>query len=177
MSDKVVYRSTHPDVLAAWGFAARAREEWADQMKAFLDEHGLGKRTVWTYNVTGEVFGIEDNGDDIPDGWRVDSRTGHLMPKLATKRGKAISARLKELPQPDPRASMPGMPAECFVSLARLVCGLAELGGALYATWSREISESEVDASLWERVKLSEYYAAVEAHEAAQAVTVGGEVQ
>jgi hypothetical protein len=164
-ASKVVYRTSHPDALAAWHSAAAAREAWADQMKAFLDEHGFGNRSVYIGH-SGRVLGINhEQGDDVPDGWRVDSRTGHLMPRLAKKAGKAIDARLAELHQPDPRDAMPGMPKECFVSLALLTCGLALIEGALYATWSRPIPEDQVDLTVWERIKLSEYYAAVEAQQ------------
>ncbi|TMR11058.1 hypothetical protein ETD86_37070 [Nonomuraea turkmeniaca] len=168
IATKTAYRTTHPDALAAWRSAADAREEWGKQMDAFLAEHGLSGRTVWVSH-SGRVFGIEHVHDtDVPEGWRIDSRTGHLMPRLAKKAGKLIDARLDELKQPDPRDAMPGMPKDCFVSLALLTCGLALLGEALYATWSRPIPEEQVDLTIWERIKLSEYYAAWEAHEAEQ---------
>lgn len=165
MSDhapKTVYRTTNPDALAAWHSGADARDAWADQMEAFLDEHGFGKRRVYIGH-SGRVFGIESvDGEDLPDGWRIDSRTGYLMPRLAKKAGKQIDGRLAELIQPDPRNQMPGMPKHSFVSLAMLTCGLELIDGALNATWSRPIPDSVVDLAVWEQVKLSDYYRAVE---------------
>ncbi|SEN88043.1 hypothetical protein [Nonomuraea pusilla] len=168
-TDKTVYRSTHPDVLSVWHASIEAREAWGELMETFLDEHGFGTRNVYVSH-SGRVLGVEHiEGEDVPDGWRIDSRTGYLMPRLASRKGKAIGASLAELTQPDPRDAMPGMPKTMFVSLALLTCGLALIDGALYATWSRPIPEERVDLTIWERVKLSEYYAAVEAAEAAQA--------
>jgi hypothetical protein len=172
---KTVYRTSNPEALAAWHTAAAARDAWAVQMKAFLDEHGFDSRSVYVGH-SGRVLGIShEQGDDVPDGWRVDSRTGYLMPRLAKKAGKAIDARLSELIQPDPRDAMPGMPKECFVSLAMLTCGLEVIDEALYATWSRPIPEDEVDLAVWQPVKLSEYYAVLEAREAAQTEPDGGD--
>lgn len=169
IATKTVYRTSNAEALAAWHAAVDAREAWGEQMKAFLAEHGFGDRSVYVSH-TGRVLGVQRLDDeDAPEGWRVDSRTGYLMPRLAKRTGKQIGARLDELKQPDPRDAMPGMPRECFVSLALLTCGLALMGDALYATWSRAIPEDQVDLTIWERVKLSEYYAAAEAHESARA--------
>lgn len=169
-TDLTAYRTTHPDALTAWHQAAEARETWGEQMEAFLAEHGFEKRTIYVGR-WGRVLGVQRIDDeDAPDGWRVDSRTGHLMPRLASRTGKRIDAQLTALIQPDPRDAMPGMPKECIVSLALLTCGLALMGGALYATWGRPIPEDQVDRGIWERVKLSEYYTAIEDHEQAEAV-------
>ncbi|WP_188187987.1 hypothetical protein [Nonomuraea sp. SYSU D8015] len=177
MSDRdlTVYRSTHPDALTAWHTAADARQEWTKQMQAFLDEHGFGKRTVYVGH-SGRVLGIEHvDGEDAPDGWRVDQRTGYLMPRLKTRAGKQIDARLAELVQPDPRNKMPGMPMQCFVSLALLTCGMRIIRDTLYAEWSRPIPQDQVDSAIWQRIKLSEYYAAREADEAVAEPQNGGE--
>ena len=152
--DLTVYRTTAATAIIAWHTAAEARQQWTEQMKAFLDEHGLGKRRVYISR-SGRVFGVEYiDGEDVPNGWRVDVRTGYLMPKLKTKAGKQIDARLAQLTQPDPRDAVPGMPRECFVSPALPQCGLALIDGALYADWPLPIPETEVDLTIWERVKL-----------------------
>jgi hypothetical protein len=174
IATKTVYRTTNPDAVAAWHSAAAAREKWGEQMKAFLAEHGFGDRTVYVSH-SGRVLGVEYiDGEDVPDGWRVDRRTGYLMPALAKRAGKLIDARLAELVQPDPRDAMPGMPKTLFVSLAMLTCGLELIDGVLFATWSRAIPEDQVDATVWEPVKLSAYYAAVEARDEAEAVASHG---
>lgn len=163
--DLTVYRTAKAEALAAWHAAADAREVWAKEMEAFLDEHGLGDRSVYVSH-GGRPLGItHDDGDDVPEGWRVDSRTGYLMPRLKVRAGKQIDAKFGALKQPDPRDAMPGMPRECFVSLALLTCGMQIIGDALYVTWSRPISEDLIDPEIWQRMKLSEYYRVIEATE------------
>jgi len=163
--DLTVYRTTAATAIIAWHTAVAAREAWSTDMQAFLEEHGLGDRSVYISH-GGRPLGVTHNeGQDVLEGWRVDSRTGYLMPRLKTKAGKQIDARLTELRQPDPRDSMPGMPRECFVSLALLTCGLQIIGDVLYATWSRPIPEELVNLTIWEKVKLSEYYRVLEAEQ------------
>lgn len=172
--DLTVYRTTAATAIIAWHAAASAREDWAKDMQAFLEEHDLGDRNVYISH-GGRPLGItHTDGDPVPNGWRIDARTGHLMPRLKTRTGKQIDARLGELRQPDPRHNMPGMPMECFVSLALLTCGMRLLGDVLYVTWSRPIPEQQVDLTIWERIKLSEYYAAREADTSAEAVASRG---
>lgn len=160
--DLTVYRASTPAALAAWHATADAREKWANQMTAFLAEHGFGERSVYVAH-TGRVLGVQHiDGEEIPDAWRLDARTGYLMPRLTKRAGRLIDARLNELIQPDPRDAMPGMPKTCSVSLALLTCGLELIHGALYATWSLPIPDDQVDLAVWERLKLSEYYAVLE---------------
>ncbi|MDX3111546.1 hypothetical protein [Nonomuraea angiospora] len=161
--DLTVYRTTAANAIIAWHTAATARDTWAKDMQEFLEEHGLGDRSVYISH-GGRPLGVtNDDGQDVPEGWRVDSRTGYLMPRLKTKAGKQIDARLAELWQPDPRDSMPGMPRECWISMALLTCGLQIIDNVLYATWSRPIPEEHVNLTIWERMKLSEYYRVLEA--------------
>lgn len=163
--DLTVYRSTAATAIIAWHTAASAREKWAKDMQAFLEEHDLSDRNVYISH-GGRPLGVtHKEGGEVPDGWRVDTRTGHLMPKLRTKAGKQIEARLGELRQPDPRQGMPGMPMECFVGLALLTCGMQLIEDVLYVTWSLPIPEDLVNLTIWERVKLSAYYAVLEAQQ------------
>lgn len=164
--DLTVYRSFRPEVIQHCRGAQDAIATWGEQMKAFLDESGMGKRTVWTDDLTGSIVGLDHDGESVPDGWRVDRRTGYLKPRLATKTGKAIAAKLVGLRKPDPSVGLPGMPGECFVGLALATCGLRLMKGALYATWSTPIPVDRVDLTIWQPVKLSEYYAVVELEEA-----------
>ncbi|MEU8040924.1 hypothetical protein [Streptosporangium sp. NPDC049078] len=164
-----VYRTTNPDILATLHTTLAAIEEWQPKVEALMETLGVGGRKIWYDAVTGQVLGVSRDGD-IPEHWRYDQRTGYLMPRRSTKQGKAIGARLDAMRRPDPRA-LKGMPSQTFAAAepALLTCRVDEMGGALYVTWSAPIHEREVDLSLWQRVKLSEYYAVLEAQEAAQA--------
>lgn len=167
MADRelTVYRTYRPELIKHWYDGQANLKAWSQRMDAFLDEQGLGNGTVWTYNITGHFGGVDHDGAEVPNGWRVDRRTGRLMPRLSTREGKAIGAKLDELRKPDPRADLPGMPGDCFVSLALLTCGLHLMRGALYATWGLPIPEAQVDLTVWQPVKLSEYYAVLELEE------------
>ncbi|MDP4501017.1 hypothetical protein [Nonomuraea turcica] len=171
-TDLTIYRTTSPAVLQRWHDTENAIEAWGKQVEAALAELGMGDRTIYYDQVSGRITGISTEADDIPDGWRMDRRTYHLVPRLTSKAGKAIGAKLDSLRRPDPR-DLPGMPKHAFAGLSFLTCGLAFMGGALYAQWSKPIPEHNVDLATWERVKLSEYYAVLEAHEAAKLLPDG----
>lgn len=166
MSDKVVYRSTHPDVLRRWHEVSAAVDAWSTQLKDGLAEIGMAGYKVYYDQVDGNIMGLTPKDGDVPDGWRIDARTGYLKPRLSTKQGKAIGAKLDALRRPDPR-DLQGMPKHAFAGLSFLTCGLHYLDDALYVTWSKPIPEGQIDRGIWERVKLSEYHAAVEAHQEA----------
>jgi hypothetical protein len=163
--DLTVYRTRRPEVVALWHTAMEARKEWAEKLKAFQAEHGLTGREVYFYEPAGHIAGFADDGSEPPTGWRVESRRNLLVPRLSSRPGKAIGKQLGALKHPDPRNDLPGMPAECFAGLKLLTCGLAlrEDGGALYVTWGAPIDEKRVDLDVWEQVRLSEYYAVLEA--------------
>jgi hypothetical protein len=169
VSDKTVYRSTHPEVLAPWEETEKAAEKIGKLRRAVLDELGFeGRAGLITDR---DLLGVEHRAEHgpIPEGWRKDSRTHDaIVPDRRRKLGKGIAQRFEQLRMPDPRRFQ-GMPGSCITGGTWLECGVREMGGALYVWWSQPIPESKVDLDLWERVKLSEYYAAVEAHEAAQA--------
>lgn len=164
--DLTVYRSFHPDVVKHWQAGEAAVIAWRGDVKALLAELGMDHRTVWTHDLTGEIDGLDYDDRDVPDGWRVDARSGRLVPRRSTKPGKAIAAKLDALRMPDPRVSLPGMPSTCLVGDGLLTCGLQLMKGALYATWSRPIPEQRVDLMTWQPLKLSEYYAVLELEDA-----------
>lgn len=166
-TDLTVYRSANPEVLRRWHTTKDAVEAWGDKLKAAIEDLGLGDRQVYYDQITGRIMGVLHDDGEIPAGWRIDRRTGYLVPKLTTKAGKEIGARLTALRRPDPRDLL-GMPKHVFVDLSLLTCGLRLMDGALYVHWSKPIPEDEVDLTLWERVRLSEYYAVVEREEAAE---------
>ncbi|MFI6496840.1 hypothetical protein [Nonomuraea typhae] len=172
MSDKVVYRSTHPEVLAAWEAKKQKMTDVYEQRRKLLDELGFEGRPALITDT--QIHGVQFAGADIPAGWRADYQFGNaIIPNKRTKIGKQIAKRFEELHTPNPRALV-GMPGT-DVELGRWAeCGLREMDGALFVTWPRPIDEKRIDLDRWERVKLSEFYATVEAHEAAQAENGGG---
>ncbi|MFF4777591.1 hypothetical protein ACFY05_32510 [Microtetraspora fusca] len=157
-----VYRTTNADALRIWKEAEAAFGDWQARLDAFLAEHGFAGSETYYDGFSNRVVGVAHRGEEVPPGWRIERKHGYLTPRLSTKEGKALDAQLSELKRPDPRNQMPGMPRNYMGAGVYLTCGLEFYDGALYAIWSEEIPETLVDLTVWEPVKLSAYYAAVE---------------
>jgi hypothetical protein len=176
-ADKVVYRSTHPDVLAHFESTASAdaQNAWRKRVEALIAQLGFpGRRFATASGFEGRhVTGVAHPQDeDIPEGWRRDSKLPEaITPDRRRAAGKRIAKRLEDLPQPNPRKAMPGgMPDMAFGAAALMRPGVARYGDAVYVTWSGELDKTDaqhIDSAAWERVKLSEYYAAKEQQDAA----------
>jgi hypothetical protein len=170
---KVVYRSTHPDVFAHWEATASAdaQQAWRDRVNAVLADLGFPGRRFATKAET-RVIGVEHpTNEDIPEGWRRDrDLPSAIVPNRRTAAGKKIGKRLDELNRPDPRNNLPGgMPGDAFNSHTLMFPGIAKHAGAVYVIWSDAIDDTnrvDIDSSVWERIRLSEYYAVLEAEEA-----------
>jgi hypothetical protein len=180
MPDPFVYRSRSPEVVGAWIAAEDALHAYVTQTQAVLNEAGLGGYKVWRAT-TGfspwHFTGIDiPAGEKPPPGWRAKSE--YAVPDKRTKGGKQIAAALAAVRHPGmPSHNLPGMPVDVCTGGGFTPHGtrLLENRSVLYVMWTidpagcREsfFSKSvEIDAALWERAPLSEYYAAVEAHEA-----------
>jgi hypothetical protein len=168
---EVVYRSTHPDVLAHMERHRLAFQAWRDGVRAALVTLGFNPDDhIWMTDTefTGIVRAL---GDPVPDGWRRDRTADEyvIVPARRTKLGKQHGQVLDRLTQPDPRRSMPGgMPKHAMAKgeMTGLTGGFRKIDDAAYVTWSRELRDGDaarIDPTIWERLKLSEYHAACEA--------------
>jgi hypothetical protein len=196
MTDLTAYRSTHPDVLAVIEQYRADIKQWHADSDALLKELGFTDRSFMVCTSMGRrwITGVEyRDGDPVPTGWRVwKDRSGQntLTPHKARKAGQAATAKIQSCPVPDlPQSHLPGMPGDRICNGAWRSPGLREMAGAVYVTWAadplpeipadgpereahlgdvdRRIRlNNDVDLAYWERVKLSEYYAAVEAADA-----------
>ncbi|REF00240.1 hypothetical protein [Thermomonospora umbrina] len=172
---EVVYRSTHPDVLAHWDRAgsADAQTAWRARVDQVIADLGFpGRRFATSDGLRGvKVTGVEHPKDEpVPAGWRRDgSLPGAITPDRRRRLGKEVAERLDGLAAPNPRRDLPGgMPDVAFSSLRLMRPGVARLGDAVVVTWSAEIDSGDaehIDPAVWERIRLSEYYAAVEAEQ------------
>jgi hypothetical protein len=177
--DKIVYRSTHPDVLAHWEKtgSADAQRAWRKRVQEAIAELGFPGRRFATTNGFDDidVTAIEHpDSEDIPVGWkRTKKLAGAIEPDKRRAAGKRAAERLAKLTAPNPRRKLPGgMPSMSFIGHSLAKPGLARHGDAVYVTWSRELEDSEasnIDPAIWQRVKLSEYYAVLEQQEEAKA--------
>ncbi|MEU4576166.1 hypothetical protein [Nonomuraea sp. NPDC023979] len=157
-----VYRATAPAVLDRWQEIGNALERWRTEIMAVFTAEGLSDDDITAGDVDGAILGARHDGGPVPEGWRI--RGGHLVPHRGTRKGKQIAERLNAIVYPDPRV-LPGMPK--FARRAgggpKLLVGVERIGDAVYARWARPIEEDRIDKALWQRIKLSEYYCAVEA--------------
>jgi len=174
MTDGIVFKSTAEPVLAAWNeyqayfadvHARRTAVEQKHGRRLMLSRLGFGHGS--------RVVGFE-GGDaaDLPKHLKV-GRHGAWEPRMSTKAGKELQAELDGLKQLGP--ILPGMPTFQLVGLRSLAPALHEHNGVVWARWADDIqgaadegfTKDPVDADLWERAPLSEYFADREALEAA----------
>jgi hypothetical protein len=180
-TDLIVFRSTNADVLADWASLLDQRKADGDALHRFAAEvdPDHDRDLIQSGSSRTAVIGLGHTpGWPVPTGWRDVSNRGviHIVPRLSTKAGKAAAKRLGELQPADPRtmlANRHGVPTAFFGSSAEGVRmfspGVRQLGDALYVTWGAE-PETPHDPAKWERVKLSDYYAAVEQADEVEAV-------
>lgn len=190
VSDLVVFRSTDPAVRAAFLDARKRYDDWAVAIAELAREVHPDAKPMVTHSWGMERFGGITKVDPVPDGWRIDQqRAGYspmLVPRRSTKEGKAWLKRIEELRSgPNVRASLLGMPGGGAAGLAYESPGIEIYDDCLYVIWGHDPADldmgwnpqeaaDEVDPKLWERVKLSQYYADKEAREAKRSEEVTG---
>lgn len=174
---EVAYRSDHPDVLVCVTRYQDEMADWERRLATFTAEQFGDDRRPYLFHssISGtRLGGFEVRGDEgrtPPAGWRVDRKHWMLVPFRTKKEGKAIAKAFDLLDPPqDPRQTVPGMPSCTFAALPHIYSpAMHQLGDAVYVKWPVEPTDGKVDADIWQRIPLSEFYAAVEAHEAAGA--------
>lgn len=186
MAELTVFRTSNPVALASFESAVEEYKAWSDRIREFArsahpDAHPM-VGTAWGQDRFDGISMV----DPIPDGWRVQKQklgSTYLVPKRSVKAGKEAATRMDELHRaPDVRASLPGMPNVVWMGMGTTSPGVhPDLEqGALYVTWSGDPTGDKanagfsktaetVDLNLWERVKLSDYYALKEAKESVDA--------
>ena len=188
MSDRIVFRSTHPVVVESWDAYLAARRGFTADLvtvAAEIDPDGKGRKMLafdgsWGSFASGLAV-IPEDATHPPEGWRV-QQIGKthlaLVPIRRTKIGREISERIKALRLPEYHP--PGMPSESWPrscnpngSTPVYRPGVRRIDGAIYCVWNGEadlaadrlMSDGKtVDPEMWEPCPLSAYYAAVEAH-------------
>lgn len=185
LTDMHAYSTDAPEVVQAYRQAVEKRNEFGKWMRTELDALGAGPRVfVRSSGMSGDkqqVTAIEQSGDHIPDGWRI--VRGNLEPRRG-KPGEAARRWLAGHQPVDVRHVMEqhGLPRSCWVPATResfsfrvVTPELFEHDGALWACYDTEpgTSDSGFDDKpcTWTPRRLSEFHAAKEAFEEAQAVT------
>lgn len=177
MKDPVIYRTSNPDVIADYKKVGEEYLEWCDRCVAFAESIHPDANPMKSSDFGGERFGGLTVVKPIPEGWRVQKQTGWLadimVPRRAnSKHGKKIAKDVEQQydalrEAPNVRKTLTGMPSYLFLGLSGQAPGVVLYDDTLYVDWNEDalqMLEKEVDTSIWERVKLSDYYAIKEAH-------------
>lgn len=172
---KTVFRSSHPTVLTAYKESIAKYKAWGKQIVAFAREVHPDARPMVGWAWGERRFDGLTIVDPLPDGWRVKSQKNgedFMVPNKSLKAGKAWAKRMKELySAPNVREALPGMVTNVFNGHTLMHPGIEEVDGVLYAVWSHDPREADtgfskeekLDETLWEQMKLSEWYAMQEA--------------
>jgi hypothetical protein len=171
MGEPTVYRSTHDAALAAWDAAHARAEEIGKARRALLDELGFAGRPALIDER--DIIGVQhlpEHGP-IPSGWRHDRDTSNaIVPDKRNREGKTVAEKLGKLRMPGRGAllvgGLPEMALDLDTSRAHWP-SIARMDGAIYVRYGCDPEKKErgnrIDFQIWERIKLSEYYLAVEA--------------
>jgi hypothetical protein len=182
-SEQRAYSTDDPEAVAAYREAKEAHPAFAERLRSDVEALGAGPRV---YLRTGfsvkEITALEQKGDHIPEGWRV--VRGNLVPRRG-KPGEGARRWLMDHQPPDAREMLVphGLPRDVWVPNHDQgnyrVCApeIFEHKGVLWALYEAEPGAQEIgfDSSpcTWTPRKLSEFHAAFEAFQEAEAVKAG----
>lgn len=175
-----VYRSSHPDVLAAWADTQRRFDAWHSEvvvLRAAFPDH-----QVLQHEFDGRISVAALRGPSAPgQAWRYVKRQDYWVPDRRLKSGKAMADRIDGI-RVTGMGKLPGMPDTAHGGRAANGYGtqlhhpgMFEHDGTVWVKWSCSHeavvesgwSKTTLDLELWELAKLSGYYLAVEEMEAA----------
>ncbi|MFI1194035.1 hypothetical protein ACH4T9_12370 [Micromonospora sp. NPDC020750] len=176
-----VYSTSNPTIVAAYRKAKADAAEAGKRIAADVKKLGAGPRvfvrTSGFSGITASLTAIEQQGDHIPEGWRV--VRGNLEPRRG-KPGEAARQWLADHQPADVRhvIEQHGLPRAAWIPRGndfgyRIVAPkLFEHDGTLWASYAAEPGTSDsgfdTERCAWETRKLSEFYAAREAMESAE---------
>lgn len=170
----LVFKSIAPDRIKA---SATEREKVYSDFQASVDVLSveLGGREITGIRFFAGGFALtayqmRDVNDLLP-GWRRDGSSMRAVPAKRTPEGKDWANRLAAVKLPD--REVPGFPARMRCDGFALYPQLEEVGDDYFMTISMAPYDqylSAIDATLWARARLSDYFLAREAVEASEEV-------
>jgi hypothetical protein len=178
------YRTAEVGIVNAYRTALACAKARNEKIKNALVELGVSYEIfVRTSGFPGGKMRITDlvpSSDHVPNGWRLMKSTGRLEPRRG-KPGEAAREWLAKHQPIDVRHVMEenGLPRAAWIPgdgfNYRIVSPqFFEHDGALWARYAAEPGTSgsgfDNEPCTWEPIKLSEFYAAYEAHQAADEV-------
>lgn len=166
------------DWWAAWKEHEKAHRDALDRIAPEVAPYEGAEPAVigaWV-NFTFDGF-IRDWKRDIPDGWKKGGRDGQwILPKLSTKEGKAIQAKMREVPPHVElrrfNGGIPGTKLDLYFGQPPAM-SLGETDAWMHFSEDWDNLDA-IDPDVWEVRRLSEYYIAAEARRDASGRTTDG---
>jgi hypothetical protein len=164
MTVQAVFRSNDWNVISThngWKMGRDKFLEFVDELDAEYDRDPLFTRAAATGNKVVGFAARDEDRETPPEGLRYDKTHRFLVPNKSTTTGKKIAKRFQE--NINPRPTYPGMPEMTMgggdAGVQVFYPGFEEIDGWLYATWGCDRNTvADYDATLWEPVRLSEWY-------------------
>lgn len=169
-----VWRSSAPEVLAAWQQWREARATWGERVtehsRSVAGEPAVTRRWSNTESYVGPGIGEQE---EAPHGWRIEppldvhyeGGVRYLLPNKRTKAGKENAQAVAELGETK-SLTLPGMPFHFFGGnhiYSPSVYADADQATNLTLCWATEEVAAEIDEAVWSRVLLSQWHAEQEA--------------
>lgn len=171
----VVFKSTVPSSMDTWKENDDLDVQWFNKrLPELADKLGhaelMIRQSWWGFHVDG--FRCTDEGFTAPEGWREYGKgePGIYIPKMRTTAGKKVSALLESYGLNF--RDLPGLPRLILGEGAMGTWVMEKFGDDWFASLTLDLGSpdeelsrlSEVDTNLWDRVPLSTYHLAKEAH-------------
>lgn len=163
-----VYRTTDPELLAAWDVAAEKYRKWVDEVGDFCEQHS-GDRRYYSSSIWGERYfdgplaPVLD--DDLPIGWRRDRKhPERMLPNRRTPEGRELAKQMDGLRRaPTLSAALAGMPRDVQGpgrrdgSFTSHSCGAERRADDIEVTWGIAVPADKVDER-WTKIALSQWH-------------------
>lgn len=166
MSENIAYyKSSGPEVmefLDEWKRRVEAFRSSVDEfLKDYPDHRAVTSKIPHREWLSGLTEAEASPRVSPGEHWQIKSGEWFWTPTGKTKEGKKLRSQMKAILWNDPE--LPGMPSFAFSGTGFGSPGVEHLEGAVYVKWSEASVESvkkspDFNASIWERIKPSEYW-------------------
>jgi len=164
-----VYRTRAPEALEAFDKWEAARQSWIDAVCDFCEKHSGTSKAWFNCFLQNEYFvGLTAPKDGkLSPGWRIDRKSGAMVPDKRTPEGKELAAEMAKL-KCAPTLRLGGMPQDARGESTpdggtRIYTFGVMRADFLEVSWAVPVPQDKVDFGIWEKVPLSQWHAEREA--------------
>lgn len=175
--ERTIYRTNNPSVIAAWDDFDHEERSYRRRLRKWLRETFPGQDVTAIVSTTGfsnteVLIGVQWYGSrGVPEGWKYERNKGLLSPKKTSKAGKAAWEDMQKVQPPKSlRDRLVGMPGHYWSGLQTCKPGVERHGDEVFVIWPYnpmpDALTSKINDEVWQPIKLSEFYALLEAEDA-----------